>query len=132
MRHVHAQIHELTNRLAPISTLPTEVIGAILEINLHSDIMERYAERLPSIVVASHINRRFLEVAIGTPTLWTNLDFSLMKSPLLDTMLERSGTCLVDIYLQHHDPVVFNHMRARIIPHVGRWRVFRIQCACLS
>jgi hypothetical protein len=123
MRHVDTKIRELTNQLAPISSLPAEVLAAILEI---SCLSKSYAfSQLAPLVVASHVSRRFREVSVGTPSLWTCIDFSF-RQPLayLDAMLERSGTCLIDIHLKGSQTFAIDDILARIIPHVGRWRVF--------
>lgn len=131
----------IINSLSPISRLPTETLTTILALNQHNDD-DQWAKvgweamihgyPVPSVIVASHVNRRFREVAISVPNLWTNINFSAKTSPdLLETYLARSQRCLLDIkardigdrYPIHlfHDPLIRN---------IHRWRTYSAFNVC--
>ncbi|KIM76406.1 hypothetical protein PILCRDRAFT_826412 [Piloderma croceum F 1598] len=135
--HIDVRIQGLTNEVAPVSCLPNEILSSIFrecmpalsesswdDPNNHIDTA-RY--ELPFIIVASHVNRRFRQVAIGTPQLWADIRYSLaMSLELLDAMLERSATCLLSLWLRDDNEraVTVHRVFAKIFRHAGRLHRF--------
>lgn len=89
------QFAELTNRAAPVSALPTEILVVIFG-------YLRSHEKSPFPLSTSHVIRRWRDVVIHTPSMWTNIRLGrqLPKSEdLLSLYLCRSRDCLLDITL---------------------------------
>jgi hypothetical protein len=135
--HIDVRIQGLTNEAAPVSCLPNEILSSIFrecmpalcesswdDPNTHIDTA---LYELPFIIVASHVNRRFRQVAIGAPQLWAHIRYSLARPlELLDVMLERSATCLLTLWLRdgNERAVTVHHVFAKIFLHAGRLHRF--------
>jgi hypothetical protein len=141
MVSVEARIVDLTNAIAPISSIPSEVLAAIFKEvcfsdGYHGSEIHVPLRVLPSIVLASHVNRRFRHIAINTPSLWTNVHFhlsSIMDIHLMDTYLERSKTTPLEICIVGAGSLgdVYNVI-GRLLPHSGRWRSLSVQSQPLA
>jgi len=135
--NAESRVAEMTNTLALVSSVPDEIIAAIFkEVCFFDGYTHREnsmpRRQLPSIVLASHVNRRFRHIAIGTPMLWTNIDLhlsSITDLHLMDVYLERSKSSLLDIhiidtYIIGMTPSLFDNfcrgVRGRLFPHCGR------------
>ena len=135
-----ARLGSVCNHSNPSSCLPTEILSHIME-NVCSG-SQKYPlglEGLRMEVYLSHVCRRWRDVAIATPTLWTNIEgpeFSgHMRTMRTVVYLARSRKRLIDVSLFiSADP--FGIPRANwgqdflktIVPHSGRWRSFTLQC----
>lgn len=137
MEDVHAIIKDvdpsqqaaaITNSFSPISCLPTETLVAVLVLNQHDDDAWWIGEdcSLPSIIVACHVNRRFREVAIDMPSLWSNINFSAKTSlGLLEAHLERSQGCLLDIRIRYIDcDYTIHFVNDLLIRNIHRWGTY--------
>jgi hypothetical protein len=132
------------NRHAVTYNIPNETLSAIFEAGL-SDLVDPPITALPfepspTIPFEFHvsaISRRWRNIALSTPRLWTRLHINVLKSTeddLIDLYLFRSKTCLLDIVsktqmLLHGgvDPYAdvaarFQQHLERLLPHVTRWR----------
>ncbi|KAI0061718.1 hypothetical protein BV25DRAFT_1805158 [Artomyces pyxidatus] len=144
----------------PIAKLPNELLSQIFTIGAEADDEdeEEEADMMNMFeddesdsgdddepehefqVLVSHVCRRWRDVALQTPTLWTTLDFSdgppFHKSR---TWIERSKECPLDIDLDCTDvaprkkqrlpdgritPDDLPAVRDLIMPHLARWRTF--------
>ena len=99
----------------------------------------------PFEIVVSSVSRRWRNIALKTPRLWTHIYVNIAQSAheLLDLYLCRSKMCLLDITLsrrmlrwecgrdvQGFDCRVsfkFKEYLELLVPHVGRWRGFSIR-----
>ncbi|KAJ7717707.1 hypothetical protein B0H16DRAFT_1700872 [Mycena metata] len=126
----------------PVLTLPNEIVS---EIFLH--FLPVYPETPPIIGSSSpnvlgHICRKWKEIAFSTPALWRGITFCLyngkifdQKLRLLETWLQRSGSCLLSIHMDlDFDPDVaatnlaatldlFTHA---IAAHSARWEYLHL------
>jgi hypothetical protein len=131
LQHMRLEYAHLTNRCAPVSALPDEILAIIFGMGRKYDSLN---------VKASHVIRRWRDVAINTPLLWTRITVSLPQSlDQAETYLKRSQNCSLDIELNiyyPHQSLPQNKGRCLdcFLPHVGRWRKVEIsacdeQCA---
>lgn len=56
---------------------------------------------LPIQVRVSHVCRRWRNVTVGTPRLWTDLDFTRYSANMLETYIQRSAQCNLSITIDH-------------------------------
>jgi hypothetical protein len=122
------------NSAAPVTAVPTEILMEIIKAGHRSasDGASLFA------LLVSHISRRWREVALHSPFLWTIIHFGdgLMKSgDLLDLYLERSRTCLLDVslvFLWHpNEQDDCNHvLPGTLIQQTTRWRSLIVNSAC--
>jgi hypothetical protein len=151
---VRVHIAELQNMKAATYNLPSETLSAIFEAGL--DEASHPTSRAQAFLECSHdplpipfemlvsaVSRRWRNVALQMPRLWTNLwiNFAQPTRGLHDLYLYRSKTSLLDITLipfgrhkpdfSHADDVgaCFKQHMELLIPHVGRWRKLVIQRA---
>jgi len=137
MADVETRIINMTNTLALVSSFPTEIIAAIFkEVGLSDGYsrgdMDMQCRKLPSIVLASHVNRQFRDIAIGTSSLWSSIDLHLsstMDLYLMDIYLERSKSSLLDIHIVGNivNFDIVHRVVGRLLPHCGRWRSLSIE-----
>ena len=131
------RIVDMTNTLAPVSSIPSEILATIFKELGASDGYLRYETRtprskLPSIMLASHVNRRFRHVAVGTPSLWTGVHIHLssdMDIYLMEAYLERSQSCGLDIHVVNytHTPEGIYQVFGRLVSHCGRWKTLSVE-----
>ncbi|KAH9065434.1 hypothetical protein EDB87DRAFT_1803443 [Lactarius vividus] len=146
----------------PVNNLPNELLSSIFTLGSdaeksgYDDIAaeeeeEEEGPRLPFQVLVSHVCRRWREVVIGIPTLWTYLDFA--EGPPFNksqAWLERSKDQPLDIEIDctidsdpesesepddesedqadscHVSPADLPVVRDLILPHSARWRTFEL------
>ena len=84
------QRNSFTNQLAPISSLPNELLSAIFE---YGHLSSPLRTTPPIEIVLSHINQRFRDVALNTQSLWTRIKV-FFRTPFNKVIayLHRSGT----------------------------------------
>jgi F-box-like len=90
------QRNSLKNQIAPISSLPNELLGVIFEYGHLSSLRTRP----PNEVVLSHVNQRFRDVAMNTRLLWTRIEV-FVRTPFSKVIayLQRSRTYPFDLFL---------------------------------
>ncbi|KAH9002562.1 hypothetical protein EDB86DRAFT_2847286 [Lactarius hatsudake] len=143
----------------PVNNLPNELLSSIFTLGSEAEKSgydenaeeEEEGPRLPFQVLVSHVCRRWREVVIGIPTLWTYLDFA--EGPPFDksqAWLERSKDQPLDIEIDctidsdpesesepddgsedqadscHVSPADLPVVRDLILPHSARWRTFEL------
>jgi hypothetical protein len=148
---VRVRIAEIWNMNAATYNLPSETLSAIFEAGLTetsypSPHARAFLEPLPIPfeLLISAVSRRWQNVALQTPRLWTDLyiNFAQPTHALNDLYLYRSKMCLLDITLIpfcRHQESGFSHAHdignsfkqhmELLIPHVVRWRKLAIQGA---
>jgi F-box-like len=134
--HVHiAELRDI-NRGAGTYNLPSEILSAIFEEGLIEtpeslNCFGRQTMRFELLV--SSVLRRWRNVALQTPLLWTDLTINvlLLTHGLYDLYLGRSKSCLLDITLDrvypkkqatHDTPDCAECHLDQLISHVGHWR----------
>ncbi|KAJ6500682.1 hypothetical protein C8R45DRAFT_1210414 [Mycena sanguinolenta] len=114
------------NRIAPIGSIPNELLAKIFRSGRDSNIPggERFE------ILVSHITTVWREVAINTPSLWNILEIEQNRSSqMLETYLARAKAC--------HLQVRFNFLQGvwvpdqavwdLILPSVERWHSLEIR-----
>ena len=92
------QRNSLINQIAPISSLPNELLSAIFE---HCHPPSPSLRTGPPIeIVLSHINQRFRDIAMNTRLLWARIEVSF-RTPFdkVIAYLQRSRTSPFDLYI---------------------------------
>ena len=91
---LQAEHNSITNQIAPISSLPNELLNAIFNFLFVSTSWTK-----PAIeVVLSHVNRRFRDCATSIRSFWTRIRVSLCTPfDMVITYLQRSGTSPFDL-----------------------------------
>lgn len=153
LAHAQQQVIKLTNEIAPISSLPHDVLGAIFQ---HGrEMMTKFDIWLdnekPLEVLVTHVIRRWRDIANCTPLLWNDLHIVLenyrrRKEEMIELYLERSQKCPLDIrfslfeypYFGNDDwasdeylseaRVLLHGSYDLILPHISRWRRLSINC----
>lgn len=120
---MQTNFNELTNRSAPVASIPNEILSAVFEADNQSTSSFG--------ITVSHVTRHWRNVAMNTPSLWTCIDISnqIHNLDMVEMNLTRSGNLPLDIYiyLTTRSPSISSIMRA-ITPHIGRWRWLDILC----
>ncbi|KAF7969953.1 hypothetical protein HWV62_25496 [Athelia sp. TMB] len=90
----------VTNQIAPIALLPTEILSAVFE-DLHAsqEMSIPFAERCE--VIVSHVSAGWRAIAIGTPSLWTRIQRKSFQRQLdsIEAYLRRSKTLPIDLFI---------------------------------
>ena len=142
------------NRNAITYNLPVETLTTIFEIGHFETppLVTKPTRRLygdswsalptPFEIVVSSVSRRWRNIALETPRLWTHIYINVAQSAyeLLDLYLCRSKMCLLDITLSRRKlrreldcgpdsevSIKFKGYLELLVPHVGRWRGFSIR-----
>ncbi|KAJ7817969.1 hypothetical protein B0H13DRAFT_2682990 [Mycena leptocephala] len=109
----------------PVLTLPNEIVS---EIFIH--FLPAYPECPPltgllSPTVLTHVCRRWREIALGTPTLWSAIGTSYydgiplkQKAHLFDLWLKRSRSRPLSLRIVNRDVA---EILAAVVPHRARW-----------
>ncbi|KDQ14050.1 hypothetical protein BOTBODRAFT_358391 [Botryobasidium botryosum FD-172 SS1] len=122
--------------ISPINTLPVELLSHIFLIGALRDI-EEFTPFPSSSIAASHVCRRWREISISTPSLWTHfrprahVEWTLRAQGLPQDFLVPPGR-LRDC--KNHEPNLRNMRSLRIhSPAVqyGRWG-FDLSSCCMS
>lgn len=128
----HNHIH---NQLAPISSLPYEVLSAIFKAGCLSQPQRSGSTMcLPFEMLVSQISQDWRSVALETSQLWANI--ALTPKPhcfeIADLYLHRSkmSALYLWIYIDRKNNTIEDITTfCRLIdPHVGRWRRLHIDC----
>lgn len=109
------------------SRLPTEVISSIFEIyTLFPDVCQGTPELL-----LSQMCRHWRDIALGTPSLWTNIHITALDSvhrDKADTYLDRSGalplSLRIDFLGDASDPI--DQICELFTSHIDRWLHLRV------
>ena len=138
---VHEVIHRHKAVLGPVRTLAPELLAEIFLHTLPSDTLDLYPVpdgfnpwKIPLLV--SHISRKWRNVALGTPRLWSTLRiFFKFRFAGYDTLSDsyvalislwasRSGTCDLGVCLDYHDASLqFSSLALRPLTDLShRWR----------
>ncbi|KAJ7128716.1 hypothetical protein C8R44DRAFT_778553 [Mycena epipterygia] len=110
----------------PVLTLPNEITSEIFFQSLDS------SERLPSDpsspLFLGHICRKWREIALSTPSLWSTIEIKIINTHdsalrLLETWLARSRDCCLTVSIFHSCPELASAHKFvdAILPHHKRW-----------
>lgn len=99
--------------------LPDELLAMILEQVHESDGLSEFVAHVP--VRLSHVNRRFREVALNCPNLWT-LVSCFYKSKMLRLFLKRSGSNTGLTILLGGDPQARARQWRQLYAFSHRWK----------
>lgn len=95
-RNLQSECNTLKNQLAPVLSLPDELLGVIFEA-LSSDII-LMSDSPPIQISLSHVSRRFRHIAMSTRRLWTRIEVSLYTPfDMIISYLQRSRSFPFDL-----------------------------------
>lgn len=112
------------NFFIPIAILPDEILTAIFSIRMLDDKFElsptsrRDGSRAMRIV--SQVCHRWREVALATPTLWTNIDFDHTFGEWKKELLRRTKNTPLDVFILFDDDEGCDD-HASTLEHIGRF-----------
>lgn len=113
---VQLEYNSLHNAMAPISSLPKELIALIFEAGTYLKQKRNHyvaEKRVHFAVLVSHVTRSWRDIALATPRIWTTI--RCVKSEVLHrhqelypergrhrtaAFLSRSGSLPVDLYIK--------------------------------
>ena len=111
-----------------VDFLPPEILALIF---LAARPRRRSRYNIPFEVLLSHVSTRWRAVALGTPSLWVNIDiYSFRSLQCTSSYLERSNPCpitvRIDIWdsdrIHTCDPALTLDVINLAIQHAARWR----------
>lgn len=113
--------------------LPVEIVSRIFltPFDEDGDDVEVNASPQHHPITISHVSRRWRDIALSTPMLWTEIDLvhDVDGFPLSRLFVERSAECSLTIYMQFDSPAGMEVEDAKvggafevIVPHMRRWR----------
>ncbi|KAJ6588282.1 hypothetical protein B0H19DRAFT_202399 [Mycena capillaripes] len=117
-----------------IYSLPNELLEAIAAAGQEGRVPD-FQGALKSEWTLSHISRRFREVVVSAPALWTLIGANLAAEgsvEILKIYLERSGGCkicaalLLPSYADLHDIRATEESVRLVVPHIHRIRRLRV------
>ena len=145
LAHVQSANQDIT------SNLPNEMLGGIFEAGLALtknpyDLSWNSWTRKrskPFEILVSSVSRRWRDVALQTPQLWTDLLINVSKSTagdMLDLYLSRSKSCFLDIAFIQKDRINnlgfdtknFADCLEQLIPYATHWRQFVLEDVMLK
>ena len=127
---LRSEYAELANSTAAIACLPDEVLTEIFR---HLD--GGWDAKLPFLVNASQVIRRWRTVALSTPTLWSKIELrptsrsGLYQTDLIKEYLSRSSAGLLDIYIYMGEQQDTAPVEKLLIPQISRWKRFVVESA---
>ena len=90
----------LESILPPINRLPKDIFVLIPRFFPQDELDPEADSRFPMngpLIKMTHVCRSWRNVLLSTPSLWTQIDFSISKSKQAETFLGRSGDQLLDV-----------------------------------
>ena len=95
------KLRSLESILQPINRLPMDVFVLIPRFTREEERLQFVPPTNKPLITMTHVCRSWRNTLLSTPSLWTQIDFSLSaKSQQAEVFLRRSGNQLLDIY--HH------------------------------
>lgn len=137
LRRAKNNYNHIHNQLAPISSLPNEMLSAIFEAGC--TLPPSGSPERPFEILVSQISQRWRYIAINTPGLWTKIT---LKPPCLPSSvdmatsyIQRSKVSALDIFV-HIDGEAYHTLTLGdistvchiILPHADRWHRIHIDC----
>ena len=117
------QITELTNQLAPVSSLPNEVLLMIFE-----EYRSQSHHKMHSSVLLSHVCSRWRHLSMIVSFPWTTIVFDEEYHPaeFYEAFLTRSKNSPLEIVVWcvegSFDDLEWDEALDQLSPHIGRWK----------
>ncbi|OJT04094.1 hypothetical protein TRAPUB_5246 [Trametes pubescens] len=113
-------LRQLHNTVALPNRLPEEIILEVLK-----NVVDRRHGDVGHIVRATHVCKRWRDIALNAPSLWTY--FAIDRLDVTTTFLERSRSMPISVFLTN--PRHPMHQISRLLaPHLPRMRGIRVRC----
>ncbi|KDQ16116.1 hypothetical protein BOTBODRAFT_31184 [Botryobasidium botryosum FD-172 SS1] len=131
-------IHKQCNSIAPIHHLPDEILVDIF----HAIPSKPGYLRIANSILVSHVCERWRDLALGTGTLWSAIEFlDNQPYPIAKMCVSRSMGCGMDVVLKSSKGTTTSHNRHTIdlisaatiaLPAADRWRELTLECTVPS
>src|ERR1700733_15289970 len=119
----------LVTLLSPIRRLPPELLGEIFRYCLPQNYHEKGDHK--AVMLPSHVCKHWRDVALSTPTLWTNIDLRVTnetlesRAALVITWFARSGSSLsLSFTLSGQENVL--PILAFLLQYSNRWQCINL------
>lgn len=131
IRTLQSRAAHITNKTAPVSRLPSDVLAIIFEESRRllipwSSVVKR---PLSPEVQLSHVSSRWREVALSTPALWTTIRFPILhKETAAMAYLQRCNQAPLNIHIgpRVSDPDSLRFIAAQFVPRLNQIRELTI------
>ena len=124
-RCLHTYRDLLSTHLSPVRFLPPELLGEIFRYCLPQDYDESGAHK--AVMLPSHVCKRWRDVALSTPALWTNIFLHVTdeetlesRTALVTNWVSRSGNLPLSFTLRGRENVL--PIMAVLFQHCARWQ----------
>ncbi|KIM75632.1 hypothetical protein PILCRDRAFT_668588 [Piloderma croceum F 1598] len=123
-RSLRIDRHLLSTLLSPVRFLPPELLGEIFRYCLPQDYDESGAHK--AVMLPSHVCKRWRDVALSTPALWTNMVLHVTdktlesQTALVTDWVSRSGNLPLSFTLRGRENVL--PIMAVLFQHCARWQ----------
>ena len=119
----------LATLLAPVRRLAPELLGEIFRFCLPQDYHEEGAYK--AVMLPSHVCKYWRDVALSTPTLWTNIVLRITnktfesQAALVTTWFSRTGSLSLSFTLDGQENV--RPIMAFLLQHCNRWQYINLR-----
>jgi F-box-like len=127
-RDLRIHRHLLSTLLSPVRFLPPELLGEIFRYCLPQDYDELGAHK--AVMLPSHVCKRWRDVALSTPALWTNIVLHVTdktlesQTALVTDWVSRSGNLPLSFTLEGRENVL--PILAVLYHHCARWQYINL------
>jgi hypothetical protein len=121
---------QVTNLLAPVSSIPEEVLSIIFQAAYE-------LSTVPVEMIVSQVTQTWRRVALSTPRLWTKIHLLVGHSwspvNIAEKYLSRSGALPLHLHISIDsfgaDTEIFASACLQFHSHANRWRRLKVDCA---
>ena len=127
LRTLQSRAAHITNKTAPVSRLPSDVLTIIFEESrrLLAPWSSVTSRPLSPEVQLSHVSSRWREVALSTPALWTTIRFPILhKEAAVVAYLQRCNQAPLNVHIgpKVDDPNLLRFIADQFIPRLNQIR----------
>ncbi|OJA09446.1 hypothetical protein AZE42_02632 [Rhizopogon vesiculosus] len=127
LRTLQSRAAHITNKTAPVSRLPSDVLAIIFEESrrLLAPWSSPTNRPLSPEIQLSHVSSRWREVALSTPALWTTIRFPILhKEAAVVAYLQRCNQAPLSVHIgpKVADPDSLRFIAAQFVPRLNQIR----------
>jgi len=127
LRTLQSRAAHITNKTAPVSRLPSDVLAIIFEESrrLLAPWSSVASRPLSPEIQLSHVSSRWREVALSTPALWTTIRFPILhKEAAVVVYLQRCNQAPLSVHIGPRvaDPDSLRFIATQFVPRLNQIR----------